>query len=339
MTDLQLGLLALGAAVVVGVLVYNRVQEHRARRAAERAFRPPAVDALLGGSAPRAAPAVEARAAAPPVAALPDARIDYVIELRFAAPVALATLREQWKPFEHRYAKRTVLACTPGDGWARLGPEDAGSAVMLRAGLQLATREGAVGEAELIEFRAAVETLAAATGGVVAAPEVRRAVERARALDRFCADADIQVVLHVVSAAGGGFDLERVRGLARADGLAPVPDGRFVLRDAEGGARYALGLRAGGALAGDDAAAGAVAGLSLTLDVARVAETRATFREMAAFAGRLAAALEGTLVDDNGRALGEAELGAIEAQLGGVDAAFAEQGIVPGDAAALRLFA
>jgi len=38
MSDLQIGLLAVGALVVVGVLAYNGYQERRARRAAERAF-------------------------------------------------------------------------------------------------------------------------------------------------------------------------------------------------------------------------------------------------------------------------------------------------------------
>ena len=38
MSELQSGLLAIGALVVVGVLIYNRVQERRAKRDAERAF-------------------------------------------------------------------------------------------------------------------------------------------------------------------------------------------------------------------------------------------------------------------------------------------------------------
>ena len=39
MSELQIGLLAIGALVVAGVLIYNRVQERRARQAAERTFR------------------------------------------------------------------------------------------------------------------------------------------------------------------------------------------------------------------------------------------------------------------------------------------------------------
>jgi hypothetical protein len=43
-----------------------------------------------------------------------------------------------------------------------------------------------------------VEALAASLGGSVAAPEMRPALEAAREMDRVCADADIQVALHVV---------------------------------------------------------------------------------------------------------------------------------------------
>ena len=48
MSELQIGLLAIGAVVVACVLVYNRVQEGRARRDAERNFRSGHEDVLLG---------------------------------------------------------------------------------------------------------------------------------------------------------------------------------------------------------------------------------------------------------------------------------------------------
>ena len=47
MSELQIGLLAIGALVVAAVLIYNRVQEARARREAEQAFRSGHDDVLL----------------------------------------------------------------------------------------------------------------------------------------------------------------------------------------------------------------------------------------------------------------------------------------------------
>ena len=346
MTDLQIGLLVIGAIVVAGVLLFNRLQERRARRAAEQAFRSSAADALLAESPARAeTPPAEARPpqgrpVALPQEALPDPRVDYVVTLSFAAPASLAVLREQWKPFEHRYAKRALLAyAADGGSWRRLGHGDGGHTPALHAGLQLVTRDGAASDAELIEFRAAVDTLAAATGASVNAPEMREALERARELDRFCTDADVEVVMHVIPATDGVFAASRVRGLAEAAGLSLEKDGRFARRDAEGGLRYVLSKRDGGAFAPHAAAEEDLpSGLSLTLDVARTPDTAGTYQAMAALARQLAAALEGVVVDDNGQALDDHALAAIETQLSAVRAAFAAKGIEPGSGEALRLF-
>ena len=337
MTDFQLGLLAIGAVVVAGVFAYNWFQERSARRSAERAFRPPAGDALLAEPAVRRneVPASEARtpaarAAPPSAAALPDARIDYVVELAFAEPLSVGRLIELWKAHEHRYAKRALLAASSdGTTWFRLAPAEGGTVRALRAGLQLVARDGTVGEAELIEFRAALDSIAAATGASIAAPEMRQAVEQARELDGFCEDADIEVVFHVMPRPGTGFDEDALVGAAEDAGLALEADGRFTLRDADDREWFSLAWRDGAVDAG---------GLSLTLDVARAPGGGASFQAMARFARQLAATLDGSLVDDNGQVLDERALAATEAQLAAVHAAFAQKGIEPGGALALRLF-
>ncbi|MBS1160960.1 MAG: putative ZipA related protein, involved in cell division [Proteobacteria bacterium] len=51
MTELQLGLIGLGATAVVGVLAYNKWQEFRHRKLAEAVFKPQHADVLLGGGA------------------------------------------------------------------------------------------------------------------------------------------------------------------------------------------------------------------------------------------------------------------------------------------------
>ena len=167
MTELQTGLLAIGALVVAGVLVYNRVQERGAKRAAERAFRSGHADALMEPAAtapdrgvPPEGPRPSARPAPPDESAQPDPAIDYIVEFTAGDPVTPSMLREQWNVIERRHARRALLAGS-GDGrsW--------------RAGLQLVSRDGAIGEADLIEFRSTVETLAASVGATVSAPEMR----------------------------------------------------------------------------------------------------------------------------------------------------------------------
>lgn len=330
MSELQIGLLAIGAAVVAGVLVYNRIQERGARRDAERAFRSQHADALL--DAPAAArespeqtrPPAPHRAPAPAPApqTQPDPAVDYIVEFTASQPGAQATVQEEWPAIERRHARRALIAANPdGKSW--------------RAGLQLVSRDGAIGEADLIEFRSAIETLAAYVGGTASAPEMRAAVEAARALDEFCAETDIQVVVHVQ---GGPFPGTKIRAAAEASGLALEPDGKFALRDDAQQLLYTLAARDGAAFAAATMKDAAPAGLSLALDVARTPDTRRSFESMARLAHQLASVLGGGIVDDNGQALDERAVGAIAQQLDAVCARLQARGVAPGSPTALRLF-
>jgi hypothetical protein len=184
MTDLQLGLLALGVAAVAGVLLYNRLQERAVRREAKRNFAVQPPDVLSGEPAQRREPTerreptLEPLPPRPPTPPenRPDPRIDYIAELRGVPPGALA----------QRLAGRALLYEAPGG---------------LQAGLQMVSRRGVIAEAELVDFRSHMETLAASHGGTVSAPEVRAALEVAGEVDRACAEVDIQIALHVVGAA------------------------------------------------------------------------------------------------------------------------------------------
>jgi len=177
MSDLVLGLLVLGMLLFAGVLLYNRWQE----RAAQRAFGSSHPDALLAAETSAARHEPTLHKAEPPRVALPDRRVDYIMEVRLPHPGMLAG----WSSVEQRFARRAMLV--PGE-------DDA----TWHAALQLVSRAGVVNEAELIEFRSAVETLGAKAGATVSAPEMRSTLEAARELDKTCADSDIQVALHVI---------------------------------------------------------------------------------------------------------------------------------------------
>jgi hypothetical protein len=201
MTELQIGLVLIGVLAVVAVVVYNWLQERRARRAAERAFGGRHSDVLLDEPHARREPTLglPPRSGAAGGATAPDPRIDYIILLSPPSPIAAPVLRELWGPIQLRFAGRAFVS-----------QEEAGRVC---AALQLVTRAGVVSDAELLEFRSAVETLAAKVRAAVAAPEMREALEAARELDRACADADIQVALHVV----GISSLPRLEGEFRVE--------------------------------------------------------------------------------------------------------------------------
>ncbi|MGQ0544244.1 MAG: cell division protein ZipA C-terminal FtsZ-binding domain-containing protein [Betaproteobacteria bacterium] len=254
------------------------------KRAADRAFAARHADVLLEEAPGRREPTL-GRALSAPQGSDPHPQVDYVIALAAPAAIAAPVLRELWASIELRFARRTLLA---PDGKASL-----------RAALQMVSRDGVVSDAELLEFRSAVETLAAKLGASVAAPEMREALEQARQLDRACADADIQVALHVVG-------VQYVKGSlpeAQAFGIEPRPDG-----------------------------------VTLSVDVATTPEPRRAYEAMARAAVQLAAAGGGRVVDDNGAALDERALATIGAQVDAVGAVLAERGIEPGSPLALRLF-
>jgi len=329
MSELQISLLAIGALVVAGVLVYNRVQERGAKRAAERSFRSAHDDVLLhqatgahAGDVAEETHRASTRAAVPDDTARPDPAIDYIVDFAAEHPVPQAALREQWHAIERRHAHRALLA----------GSEDGRT---WRAGLQLVSRDGAIGEADLIEFRSAVETVAASVGATVSAPEMRAAVEAARGLDEFCAETDIQVVVHVT---GGPFSGTKIRAAAEANGLALEAGGRFAMRNDNLHLLYTLGDKDGAAFAAATMRDAAPQALSLELDVTRTPDTRRSFESMARLAHQLAGLLGGSIVDDNGNALDDRALAAIGVQLDDVRARLEARGLTPGSSAALRLF-
>jgi hypothetical protein len=308
MTDLQAGLLVLGAVAVFGVVVYNRIQERSVRRDAERAFGPAHADVLLEGGHARREPVLATGPAPkrpPQPDALPDERVDYIITLRIPMGIPAASVLESWRPIEQRFAKRVLLAGSGGTGWRPVAQADFGSFSSLRAGLQLVSRAGVIGDAELLEFRSGVETLAARIRAQVSSPEMREALEAARRLDKLCADADVQVAFHVV---GPSFDQGAVEAAMREIGEAP----------------YEVARRADG--------------LTLILDIPRASDIVRAYEAMTRMAKQLAAKLGGSVVDDRGHALDDRALAAIEAQMEPMRRQLAEGGIQPGSPLALRLF-
>jgi hypothetical protein len=116
-----------------------------------------------------------------------------------------------------------------------------------QAGLQLVSRAGVVGEPELVEFRSAVETLAARVGGSASGPGMRESLQAARELDSACAEADIQVALHVVGVASDQrFEDPPFAATPRADGVTLTLD---VARTPDPGRSYEAMARAGRDLA------------------------------------------------------------------------------------------
>ena len=355
MSEFQTSLVVIGALVIAAVFAYNKWQEYRAGRATDETFRSRHPDVLIGAKAgsglatggdeepriepvlaPRQTPTLGRGPDQEGALPLPNPRVDYIIELEAQEPVSVAALQEAWSGVEHRFARRAALAAADDGEWGPMQPQ--GAWRKARAALQLVSRQGVVGESELLEFRSAVETLATKLQALARCPEMRDALEAARSLDEICAQTDIQVAFHVVAAPGASFAGTKLRAAAEASGFALDRAGRFALVDESGRELYALGDRGGLKFESGTMKDATPQALTLTMDVPRAPDTQRTFDAMVRFGRHLANLLGGGLVDDNNQPLDERAVSTINAQLATVRGTLEANGISPGSALALRLF-
>jgi hypothetical protein len=348
MSELQLGLLGIGALVVAGVLIYNKLQEARLRRRSEAAFGSDHDDVLLGSKAAARRTAGSQERIEPTLSPAPseissasgtlDSGIDFIATLEAPSAVAGEAVSAAivdcpadpskavgWEGYNAQAANWEPLAAT-------------GEYHRLRAGLQLADRNGAASQQDLADFSAMAQAVAAAIGANCTLADSAAALQRAQRLDALCADVDVQIGLNLI-ARGGAFSGSRIRSFAEAQGLALERDGRFCRRDEAGLELYTLRNLEAPAFSAESMKTLTTKGLTLLFDVARAPGGIVAFDRFLEFTRALAEALSAAIVDDNRRALDEAALAKIRAQLQALYASMEQQGIAAGSPLALRLFA
>lgn len=363
MSDLQLGLLAAGAVVIVLVIIYNTVVERRARKRAEKAFGPGPGDALFdepmeGAQKERREPTlgrlpggdreepVLARAEAKPLpasealavsggpAAEISSRIDTVAVILADDPI----MGEQVEPLEAALQAHTTPVHIEGivdEQWHPIATSPRRSWRELRAGLQLASRKGPLGEDEIEAFNRAIADFAAGVNAVSQRESPSAAAARARELDRFCADADIEVAVNVIGQMGVTFAVARVKQLALAHGMSETVDGELVAYSDDGMPWFVVRRFDP---PGSKPSATYYAGLTFALDVPHVHEAPRVFDTMVVHAGKIADELGGQLVDDNRRPLSQAGIATIRRSVEQVSADMEAHGVPAGSALAHRLF-
>lgn len=228
----------------------------------------------------------------------------------------------------------------PKGAWQRLGPESRGDYVEFAACMLLADRNGPGTLAQLEAFRKLVADVAAslpaAFDGAAAADEA----QRAEALDRLCAELDMQIGLTVRKVPPATIAGTRLRGVAEASGFRLAPSGRFEwVQDETGAVLFTLQNVTDEAFTAESLRQGAAPGVVFLLDVPRVADPGRAFDQMKIAAKRMAQTVGGEVVDDNGRPLNDSGLAAIRAQVTNADDALRRTNIEPGSPRALKLFA
>jgi hypothetical protein len=269
----------------------------------------------------------------------PDAAIEAIARLQAVQPVAAGAVAAG---LHARLGKRLRWF---GRGaanarWQLLASDTKGSFSEFAACLLLADRAGAASAAQLETFGRVVGEIASLLPAAVVVPDLGAELLRAEALDRLCADLDVQVGLSIRKSGDGSVAGTRLRGVAEAAGFALAPGGHFEFRDEETDRPiFALQNMRSEPFSAETLRVSATNGIVLLLDVPRIPDPPRIFDQMKLVAKRLAVTLGGELVDDNRRPLDDAALAAIRAQVEGAAQALARCGIEPGSARAQALFA
>jgi FtsZ-interacting cell division protein ZipA len=228
----------------------------------------------------------------------------------------------------------------PEGPWQRLAGDSRGEYGEFAACMLLADRNGPATLAQIDAFRKLVAEIAARLPGASSANASSDEAQRAEALDRLCAELDMQIGLTVRKVPPATIAGTRLRGVAEASGFRLAPTGRFEwVQDETGAVLFTLQSVTDEAFTSESLRQGATPGVVFLLDVPRVADPPRAFDQMKLAAKRMAQTVGGELVDDNGRPLNDAGLAAIRDQVAEADAALRRYNIEPGSPRALKLFA
>ncbi|RYE77049.1 MAG: cell division protein [Oxalobacteraceae bacterium] len=369
MTDLQISLIAIGIAIVIGVISYNKWQEYKTRKTVERAFSDDQHDVLMQGDTaptqdrrvepgfsdspdhpvppdPLAEPPHEEAAAASPVAEptameetvlhaprldLPvDQLIDCTIALGLESPLRGDRIVPVAHTLRHVGNKPVHFIGLATDGhWEAI--THGRTYTMLQAGIQMASRTTALNEIEYSEFVSRLRQVADELGAECDVPDMSRIVSIARGLHQFVAEYGAQLSVNVQSNRAP-WQISTLLAALTRQGFELRPDGRLIMPDGDGGTLFSISTNAAG---GDET----TSRLTLLLDVALVASARDGYGAMISCARSLATRLDGTVVDDSSQPLTDDTLAEIATQVQAFYADMENSEIPAGSTRALRLFA
>lgn len=373
MSTLQVSLLVIVVIVAAGVYAYNLFEERQMRRKMDAAFskhedvllEPPTAreeerrEPVLAHeeleptqrialpedeAAPEARPQLEAtQPIAPPESAgygvreeteAPDPQTECVVllkNLRLAAdhPARLSALD---------FGKPVRWLAQLEDKWFVAGPSmhpAQGAACLL-----LVNRNGPATREQIEQFYAALREGNATLWTAENFPAVAQELARAEEMDRRCADLDIQVGLNLLRNNGAPLAGTRLRGVAEAAGFHLTEHGQFdYVNEETGKLLFTLTNIEHRPLTAENLKSMHTQGITLLLDVPRVADPVRAFDHMRVLAKRLAVTLEASLLDDNRQPLSDTALATIRTHIQHAAAALNGMQVEPGGVRALRLFA
>ena len=369
MTDLKQSLIAIGGTIVVGVFVYNKWQEYKARKSVERAFSSTHDDVLMTpGVAPlesgggRHEPSFDGDQeqvegdvlrsdadfdrqsqadlqgegeeaddfTAPQPKNLPiDDMIDCVIPIALAARVRGDKILQASQNLRH-VGNKPVHFIGLCEDQTWEAIQQGGVYVALHAGVQLANRSSMLNEIEYSELVGRLRQFSDEIDAEPDVPDMTEVMKSARALHQFVGQFDAKLSVNIQST-GASWAISTLLQALERQGFDLRPDGRLVMPDGDGGVLFMLSTNV--TLAEDTSSR-----LTLLLDVPCVAPQRDGYGAMISFARVLAARLGGNVVDDTNQPLSDAALREIAGQVSDFCSDLENAGVAAGSLRALRLF-
>lgn len=333
MDSLEVALAATGAALLLGIMIYNAwVLRRNTPRRPEReqpAAPGAAAEALREAPLP-AAPAIQGQL---------DERIDCIIPIVLEGPVSGEDIAARMPP-GHRIGSK--LFCVeahhqmtgnwepPQHGWLY----DA-----CRTGVQLANRSGALTQVEFSEFVIKTQALAEALGGSAECPDMKDEVNRARSLDTFATGHDLQLALNLRARQTPwslGFVIQQATRLGFVPGAVA---GKLALPSPHAGMPHVLEISYDQQVAlAEDKDSLPLRQLVLSLDVPQIRPEENAFESLLYAASALATNMDGVITDPQGQPLTESGLQELRQGLESFYETLRKHELPAGDAVTRRLF-
>jgi FtsZ-interacting cell division protein ZipA len=275
----------------------------------------------------------------PPLPDRLDPRIDCCIRIEAVEPVEVPRFwAAQAEVFDN--ISRTLRWYAFDDRenqWRRINGNAVGAHHWFLAALQLVDRGGMVSEGDFLRYTRGIQRIADQFRSVPAGiPSRAEILGNAKALDNFCAEVDVQIVINLV--AMQPMMGSHIFSLAETEGLRLENDGSFHARATDSRTLYILSNGEAVLFERSTMAGLRTRRLSLILDLPRVVDAASEFEEMMRFAVHLGKKLGADVVDDNGRPFGAESVDAIRTRIRHYQMRMSEEGIPPGGSLARRLF-
>jgi hypothetical protein len=355
MSELQIYLIVIGAAIIVLLLGFNWFQDRRVRRRMQAQMPVIEQDPLLGesfsaGEARREpglggaqtfaqdgqASALSATHEHPDAATDdqgPDPSTEVVIEITFQGPMLGEDLLPLLQPLRNAGRKFVRIFAQDTEGQLDLRLHASGQYVSVHLAVLLANRSGALSAIEWSQIWNRAQSLADQLECNIEGPDQQHVLDAASRLDDTCAALDTQVGLTLLL--GSMRPVSEVTAAARGMGFVPFNGGLVWMGD-YGLVCFSLSRADAESF---DAGMASVDRLSLLLDVpCSPVDTRA-FAKMSEVGFELARRVGGELVDDQLRPLQPGAEVAIDEKLMTLYSQLEKAGFAAGSPRARRVFA